>query len=146
MVMGEGEHSIYLLWRRWTQYLLTPASWLESRLYFFLIEEVKHHIVLCIMRTHIFVCIIHRVINAHSMYSLYPCIKCILIFPSKIWARNCTLYTEKYGISSNSVWKEKQQKRVPIKPSTGLWRPNAYFLLEIGRAHSWEENILKEDS
>ena len=28
----------------------------------------------------------------------YPCMMCILIFPSKIWAEQCSLYMTKYGI------------------------------------------------
>ena len=30
-------------------------------------------------------------------FRYYPCMICILIFPSNIWAKKCVLYTTKYG-------------------------------------------------
>ena len=36
---------------------------------------------------------------SYGMYSLCPCMFCILIFPSKLWAKACTLHMAKYSIS-----------------------------------------------
>ena len=52
----------------------------------------NYHILPCIMRTH---SLARPMYNAHP--SCCPCIMHILIFPSKIWAKQCTLYTAKYG-------------------------------------------------
>ena len=45
---------------------------------------------------------------AHRMYSLYPCIMCIPVFPSKIWAKS-TFYPAKHGIYT-------------IFPTAWLWK------------------------
>ena len=54
-------------------------------------------LLLCVMHTQ-FCAHYTREYYTHGMQSLYPCIMCIFIFPSKIWANKCTLYTAKYGI------------------------------------------------
>ena len=60
------------------------------------------HILLCIMRTRVFVCIICEtitpIITPMVFKSLYLCIVHILVFPSKIWPKKCTLYMAKCGI------------------------------------------------
>ena len=66
-----------------------------------------------------FMCIIHGIILPCGIQLLYPCIMQILIFPSKFWAKMCTLYMAKYGTSLNTLPVTLQSWKSPRREDRG---------------------------
>ena len=77
-------------------------------------KSEDYHILQCIMHMHI-LCTLYMGLLCPWLQSLYPCIMCILIFPSKICVKMCTLYMAIYGMSARETQESSRNPEAFLK-------------------------------